>query len=520
MSKGHFVDDDPTLADPDAGSDAKYSWEEEFQRHIAALLISDRQFLLQSLDLIKPSYFKNKAHQLVCSIAFKFFKEYRFLPRKDFIVQELKDALKGNKSLSYYLAEVNVLFDYFQPGLEARDYLQNKIVYFAKIQAVKGVLNDSIALINKSPESEETWDKIYEMMRSAMTTQQNFDIGLDYFKSIKDRYADRNQEEDMASRFILGLEGIDKEVGGGGFSIGEIISIVAGSGVGKSVMLACIAATNLLRGKKGLYISLELAESKVADRMDAILTGLPVQNLFGHKDEVFKRLDELQGVVKEGEIWPLVIKQFPAGSATVNTIRAYISQLRFQGFSPDFVIVDYVGEMALHHGMESHESRELIVRELRGMAMEEKVFVATAMQPNRDAKKDAKGDKGRIDDEHLAGSFGQIRPLDCCISLNQNDSEKALGIGRAYIIKQRDGRSRYQIYLGFDLESLRITEITKNEYGESLNAHKEYASTETKIDNVTKKGYKPSDDENNDTDNGVDQWTQAAVSHLDQDSQV
>src|SRR5690606_35277105 len=117
---------------------------------------------------------------------------------------------------------------------------------------------------------------------------------------------------------------------------------VAGSGVGKSVMLACLAATNLLRGKKGVYITLELAERKVADRMDAILTGFPVQCLFSHKEEIFDKLGKLEGVDYDGTL-PLVIKQFPAGMASVNTIRAYISQLRFHGFNPDFVIVDYVG---------------------------------------------------------------------------------------------------------------------------------------------------------------------------------
>lgn len=486
--------DDPTLANPDEGSNAKYGWDEEFQRHIAALLISDRQFLLQSLDLVKPTYFTNKAHSKVCSIAFEFFKKYRILPRKDFLAQELKDQFKDNKSLPFYLAEVNVLFDYFQPGMEARDYLRDKIVFFAKIQAVKQAFHDSLKLIDSAPEMEETWSKVYEKMREAMQTQQNFELGMDYFKSLKDRYAEKELTKDDTERFITGLEGVDKEVGGGGFSVGEIISIVAGSGVGKSVMLACIAATNLLRGKKGVYISLELAEDKVADRMDAILTGLPIQNLLGCKHDVFERLNNLDKVKLEGEIWPLVIKQFPAGMATVNTIRAYLSQLRFQGFDPDFVIVDYVGEMALHADMKSHESRERIVRELRGMATEEKVFVATAMQPNRDGKKDAKGEQGRLDDEHLADSFGQIRPLDFCMSLNQNDNEKLLGLGRGYIIKQRDGKSRYQIYLSFNKESLKITEITREEYLKALNAHKEYVSEETKIDMVVKGGYKPKED--------------------------
>jgi replicative DNA helicase len=526
--------DDPTLVDPDVETETKYGWDEDFQRHIAALLISDRQFLLQSLDLVKPSYFSNKAHSKVIKFTFEYFKHYRILPRKDFIVQDLKTTLKENKALPYYLGEVNVLFDYFQPGMEAREYLADKITYFAKIQSLRQAFQKSLELIDKAPEAEETWTKVYDKMREAMTTHQNFDIGIDYFKSIKDRYADKKEEDESQDRFILNLPSVDNKVAGGGYCRGEIISIVAGSGVGKSVMLANIAATNVLRGKKGVYISLELAENKVADRLDAIFTDLPVQNLMAHKDDIFEKLSNFDKVAYEGEIWPLVIKQFPAGTATVNTIRAYISQLRFHGFDPDFLIIDYVGEMALHPDMKTYESREKIVRELRALATEENVFVATAMQPNRDAKKEGKGgERHRIDDDHLADAYGQIRPLDGCLSLNQNDSEKLLGIGRGYVIKQRDGESRYQFYLKFDKSTLRIVEITREEYLAKLNAHKEYVNEELKVDmikdkkkgeikkNDTKKGGWPADDDNSpvmDYTDGMKAFMEVAAEEEDESS--
>lgn len=478
-----FVIDDPTLVDPDGEEQAKYSWDEEFQRHIIALLVSDRQFLLSSIDLVRSSYFTNRAHQKMCQLVFDFFKRYRLLPKKDFIVQELKEAFKDNKSLAYYLGEVNVVYDYFQPGLDAREYLQDKITYFAKIQSLKKAFHNSLKEIDKNPEKEETWEKIYEMMREAMTTQENFDLGIDYFRTLKDRYAQQEEDYESEDRFITGMESWDKEVNNGGYSRGEIISIVAGSGVGKSVCLACIAGTNLMRGKRGVYISCELKDTKVADRMDAILSGFPISCLVTQQDDLFEKLANLDGVDYECGM-PFVIKQFPAGTATVNKIRAYLSQLRFHGFDPDFIVVDYVGEMKPIAGLPTHESREQIVRDLRGMAEEEQVFVATAMQPNRGSRETQKSESGRIEEEHLADSFGQIRPLDGCISLNQNDNEQLLGIGRAYKIKERDGKSRYQFYLKFDKNNLRISEISHEKYREALSAHKEYVSEEVKVDQV------------------------------------
>jgi hypothetical protein len=477
--------EDPTLKDPDGDDvgDTKYRWDEQFQRHIIALVLCDRQFMLQSLDLIKSSYFTHKAHQKACGFAQEHFKKYRLLPKKDFILQEIKLALKDDKHLDYYLGEINGVFEYFQPGLDSRDYLQDKISYFAKIQAVRTAFHNSLKEIDKNPESEETWVKVYDLMRDAMTVHQNFEVGLDYFQSLQDRYAEDREDEDEKEIFITGLESIDKEIGGGGYNRGEIISIVAGSGVGKSVMLACIAGSNLLRGKKGVYISLELAEDKIADRMDAILTGFPIQNLYGHKDAVLSKLMSLNGVDYDTKI-PFIIKQFPAGTASVNTVRAYISQLRFHGFDPDFIIIDYVGEMADMPGLETYESREKTVRDLRGMAMEENVFIATAMQPNRSSKEANKHQSGRIDDEHLADSFGQIRPLDGCFSIMQNDAEKLLGVGRMYVMKQRDGKSRYMLWLQFDQQNLRITEIAHSTYMAKLNAHKEKVADGVSIDAV------------------------------------
>ena len=106
------------------------------------------------------------------------------------------------------------------------------------------------------------------------------------------------------------------------------------------------------------------------------------------------------------------------------------------------------------------------------------------LQPNRGSREPQKDDRGRIEEEHLADSFGQIRPLDGCFSLNQNDVEKLLGIGRCYVIKQRDGRSRYMIRLKFDLESLKISELSQDKYLDILNSHKQSVEGDVVVDHM------------------------------------
>jgi len=474
--------DDPDLADPDSGDEqTHFGWDEEFQRHIIALLLTDRTFLLQSIDLIKPTYFTNKAHQKACNIVYEFFKKYRTTPDQTILIQELKDELKDDKSQLYYLGEIKGLYEFFEASLESREYLSDKIGFFAKIQALRQAFNRSLKLIAKAPEDQDTWSKIYDLLRDAMNTDKNFDVGLEYFKTIKERYDRMNLQEEADDRFVTGYEDIDREIKGGGYHRGEMISVVAGSGIGKSVWLTNLAAANVKRGKKCLYIACGDADiDRIAERFDSVFTGFPVQTLYDFKDEVFESLGDLVAGRKEQN--PLFVKWFPSNGADVNSIRAYLSQVKFYGFNPDMIIVDYIGEMKQHPGMPTHESREQTVKELRGLAGEEQIFMATAMQPNRGSKEIQVS--GTIEEEHLADSFGQIRPLDACFSLNQNKEEDAVKVGRLWVIKQRFGKKRYQIYIKFDPETLRTYQIQQESYKDLVTRKKSQLSESVEHDLV------------------------------------
>lgn len=484
---------EPTLEDlenPDVESnDARYNWDAEFQRHILSLLLVDMQFLVQSIDLIKPTYFTSKAHQKACNILFNFFRAYKMLPKKHIVLQEAKDAFTGDKAKLAYLGEINTLYTFYEPGLESREYLSDKITYFAKIQAVKNAFHDCLKLIDKNPESDGTWSEIHDRLRVAMNTDRNFDQGLKYFETLKERYERMNKEDNSEEKYIIGWPGIDQTIKGGGYNKGEIVSIVAASGVGKSVALSCIAATNIKRDKKVVYISLELSEDRVAERFDSIFTGASIHCLYDLKDEIFSKLETLIEDKEDKNL--IVIKYFPGKTATVNTIRAYLTQLKFHGFIPDMVIVDYIGEMKDYPGIPIHESRELLVSELRSLAGEgDKFFCAVAMQTNRSAK--AVQQEGLIEDEHMGDSYAQIRPLDGCISLNQNKGEKLVNIGRAYVMKQRFGASRFAIDIHFDPDSLKITEISHDEYKNKYASRIEAVSDDVKLDSIVKT-YTPSD---------------------------
>lgn len=195
----------------------------------------------------------------------------------------------------------------------------------------------------------------------------------------------------------------------------------------------------------------------------------------------------------------LVIKQFPAGTMTVNTLRAYMQQLHMIGFKPDLLIIDYIGEMKDYPGMPTYESRFRIVRDLRGLATEENICIFTAMQPNKNARdaqnKDNNLGPGVIDDTNLADSYGQIRPLDGCWSINQMHGEKEAGIARIFVIKHRHGKSRFDFHVEYDIKTsendlvhkgtLAMTEISKAEYDRRWKNH-QMTKTETVGDHEKK----------------------------------
>jgi len=232
------------------------------------------------------------------------------------------------------------------------------------------------------------------------------------------------------------------------------------SGSGKSLALVKAAKTNLVRGHSVLYISLELDEDLVAERFDSMLTNVPIKSLYFNPmpETVCKYLTDDQ------KDWGrLQIKQFAAGVADVTVIRAYLAQLRLHGFRPDVVVIDYVGECRDIPGIKTYESRQRLVRDMRGMATELNICVLTAMQVNRGGR-DAMQTKGYLDDDVLADSIGQVRPLDALWTISQNEQEQKASIGTIFASKHRRGCGRFKIYFQRDTNTLEMNSITKRKY--------------------------------------------------------
>ena len=458
--------------DPDINYDAKYSWHEDFQRNVIALLLNDRWFAIQCKDLIENHYFVDEVHQLLCKILFNYLEKYNILPQKTFVIEEVQQSI-SNKSKDVqerFISETILLYKKYIPNLESREYLLEKILNFAKLMGLKKAFDVSLQLIQKNPDQDSTWSKIQSVLQEALLVDRNFNEGLNYFESFEERFERLKEEEETKEKFTSGFDLIDNALLGGGPHRGEIYSWIGMSGTGKSLALVTGALKNVkYYGKKVLYVSLEMDEDKIAERFDAQFAGIKIGEILEKEENVNKIKDDIKDFVQELEDKKLLlIKQFPAGSMSVNTLRAYLQQLYMNGFKPDLLVIDYIGEMKDHPGVATHESRYKIVRDLRGLATEEGICIFTAMQPNKTAReaqnKDNSLGSGFIDDTNLADSYGQIRPLDGCWSINQMNLEKKAAVARIFVIKHRHGKSRFSFHIEYDQDTLEMREISKDKY--------------------------------------------------------
>jgi len=482
-----------SLTDPDAEEDSEFKWDEEFQRYILAMLVSDKHFLVQSLPLVQPKYFTDDVHKLICKLLFGYFEKYKVLAKKPWIVQEVKDhiAEKNDEIQLHYLTELNKVYEYYTPGVESRDYLLDKIVHFAKMQAIKVSFNKCLTVIKKDPENDDTWMKIGDILRDALLVDKNFDPGLDYFQSYEERY-EQLKEDEALEVFTTGFKSIDNNLLSGGPTRGEVYAVIALSGVGKSLNLVTAALKNVLLGKKVLYISLEMDEGKIAERFDAQLAAVDINKLLDHKELIKQAFDEQ--LDEQEDPRTLIIKQFAPGVMDVNTLRAYLQQLYLIDFRPDMVIVDYIGEMKDYPGIPTWQSRYRIIRDLRRLAKEEEICILTAMQANKSAREaqeltDRWGNlqTGVIDDDNLADAHGQVKPLDGWWSINQTHFEKKAGIARVFFGKARHGKSRFIFWIEYNEKTLAMTEISEKKFSEKIK--KEQADSVTRMQDLPQKQY-------------------------------
>ena len=427
-----------------------YDFSENIQRGILYLAKYNKDFFSQITPLVKPEYFEFPIHSTIYNAIVDFHSKYQNLPCDDFILEVCK-SIKGSKEVgSDYQDEIILINRMDTSSIGSEDFFLDEIENFARKEAMKDAITQSISYIQN-----DNYERVEEAVRQALTVNRNVDLGQNYFYSVGDRWVrmlDRNNED----RFRTILPTLNRELEGG-LSAKELAMVVAPPGVGKSVFLVNQGVHSLMEGRKVLYVSLEMSEDKIAQRFDSVMTLINQKNLPAKQEILQERLDVFKATFPGGE---LIIKEFPTGVASVSTIRGLLSQLKnFEGFVPDLLIVDYLELLGSNREGPEYQVQEMLARELRGLAVEHKMLVWTATQTNRQGTR-----VNVITDAELGDSYGKFRTVDYAVSLNQTEEEFDEERMRCYVMKSRNGKTRFVTGVSIDYNTLSMSELTTNDH--------------------------------------------------------
>jgi len=391
-------------------------------------------------DVMTPEYFDLKYLTYLTQKYFSYFEKYKCFPTLSILVTIIKDELKEGTDAILRDQIVEFLHRVrMNPDAGDLKYVKEKSLDFCRKQALKDALEKSVELIES-----EKYESVVDLMKHAISVGTPSTTGHDFFEDTEARFA-------KISRITCptGIPQIDKkDILNGGLGRGEIGVITAPTGVGKSHFLVHVGAAALRVGKNVVHYTFELTETSVGIRYDSNLCNIPSNEVRDRKKEVLSKYDNM-------DLGRLIIKEYPTGSATVNTIRAHLEKLSLKSFVPSLIIIDYADIMRSSRKYDSlrHELK-LIYEELRNLAMDMKIPIWTASQANRDAS-----NASVVGLENMSEAYGKAMVSDVVVSISRKPMEKSSGVGRMFIAKNRAGRDGILFPIMLDTSTSRINII-------------------------------------------------------------
>ena len=409
-----------------------------FQIKVLSCLLKDKNFLQNVNDLLDTEMFDNPAHKWIIAEILRYYYKYHTTPSMDSLQVEVKkidnDILK--------VSVVEQLKESLKSTTEDKEYVEQEFSNFCKNQQLKKAILTSVTLLEKGQ-----WDDIRPIIDAALKAGQDKSIGHEYEKDMETRY--RQEQRSAVATPWNNLN----ELLMGGLGVGDLGIIFGNPGGGKSWMLVNLGAIAVQMGLNVAHYTLELSEDYIGKRYDALFTGVDAQQIHLHRDKVDAEIKKLKG--------KLIIKEFPMGKATPNTIEAHIQKCRDLGTPPDLVIIDYVDLLKSRtRSVDPKDAIDDVYTAIKGMARELKVPVWTVSQVNRLGAKD-----DVIEGDKAAGSYNKMMIADFAMSLSRKRLDKVNGTGRIHIMKNRYGADGMTYSARVNTNCGRI-EINKDEINE------------------------------------------------------
>lgn len=408
------------------------------QKVYLEVMLSDAETFSRCQGIFNPELFDRKLKKSA-----EFIKEYV----ENYNVLPTYDMLSAEGDL-----------DFKDPGKlheEHYNWLLEEFEIFTRHKSLEKAILNSADLIEKGE-----YGSVETLIKNAVQIGLQKDIGINYWENPKQRLENIKSKNGQTS---TGWKKLDDALFGG-FSRGELNIFAAGSGGGKSLFLANLAANWAKMGLNVLYLTFELSEELVCLRLDSIITG-------GSSREIFKNIDDIEIKVKMSEKshGRIQVKYMPSGK-TVNDLRAYIKEYEIRtGEKLDAVLIDYL-DLLMPAGKKIDPTNlfvkdKYVSEELRNLLMELKTLGASASQLNRAAVEEIE-----FDHSHISGGLSKVQTADNVIGIFSSRALREAGKYQIQLMKTRNSSGlNTKIDLGFNVENLKIEDIEEEVENEKEN---------------------------------------------------
>jgi len=429
----------------------------KLEQAILKNLVCNEEYLRKVLPFLKPDYFSDRTERTLYNEITSFTETYNHSPTTEAISIAIKeksnltdDEVKGCET---YLQEIE---SNIKPEAEIQ-WLVDKTEKFCQEKAIYNGVLRAISILDGKDKSQDK-GAIPTILSDALAVSFDTTVGHDYLEDSDERYEFYHRKEE---RIPFDLDYFNK-ITKGGLPAKTLNIALAGTGVGKSLFMCHVAAGAMVQGKNVLYITLEMAEEKIAERIDANLLNVTLDDLIDLPKDMY---DKKVAKVREKTYGKLIIKEYPTASASATHFRTLLNELNLKrSFKPDIIFIDYLNiccssRIKAGANINSYTYVKSIAEELRGLAVEYNVPIVSATQTTRSGF--TSSDPGL---EDTSESFGLPATADLMFALITSEDLEELGQIMVKQLKNRYNDPTYykRFTIGVDRAKMRLYDVEQS----------------------------------------------------------
>ena len=428
---------------------------ERIEKTILKNLLHNEEFTRRVFPFLEPKYFLNSIDRIVFQQIYEFIDLYKNRPTKEALIIDLSNHKKITETEFQSATDlINELKEEEKPNDE---WLVAETEKFCQEKAIYDAVMNSIQIID-GKDKRLTKDSIPEILSDALGVSFDTHVGHDYIENVDERFDFYHRVEDKIPFDLDFFNQITK----GGLPRKTLNIALAGTGVGKSLFMCHVAANCLMQGKNVLYVTMEMAEERIAERIDANLLNLPIDDVHSLPRDLYERKIDLLKMQTAGK---LIIKEYPTATAHTGHIRTLLNELKLKrNFSPEIVFVDYLNICAssrfkYNANVNSYTYIKAIAEELRGLAVEMNVPIVSATQTTRSGFNSS--DPGL---EDTSESFGLPATADFMFALVTSEELDKLDQVMVKQLKNRynDLTVNKRFVIGIDRSKMKLYDLSQS----------------------------------------------------------